>query len=158
MFSKTRKKLEVNRWTDLNLIANIGDVDNSDEDVDDDENEEEKENDENEDENANAEEQRNLGSVKYVYDTFYSNNLNSVFPNLSTLLKISLILPVSSSSAERSFSKLRILKSRLWSTMMDMRLNSLMILSSEAEIQPDPNKIIDKFYKFSELLKNKLHV
>ena len=39
------------------------------------------------------------------------------FPNLSKIIKIALTLPLTSASAERSFSKLKIIKNRLRSTM-----------------------------------------
>ena len=61
---------ETDHNSDLNLIANIGDVDNSDVDVDDDENEEEKENDENEDEKGKRRRTKKFGKcetcIRYI--------------------------------------------------------------------------------------------
>ena len=54
-----------------------------------------------------------------------------VFPNLQTALQILLTMPVSVASYERSFSKLKIIKSYLRSTMAQERLGNLAILSNE---------------------------
>jgi len=52
----------------------------------------------------------------------------SAFPTLTCLYKVLLTLPVTSCSAERAMSRLKIIKNRLRSAMADDRLNSLMIL------------------------------
>ena len=73
------------------------------------------------------------------------NNAIDLFPNLYVALRILLTIPVTpSASAERSFSKLKIIKSYLRSTMTDERFSSLSILSIEQEV----TKVID----FSEVL------
>ena len=59
------------------------------------------------------------------------------FPNLSKIIKIALTLPLTSASAERSFSKLKIIKNRLRSTMRQDRLESLMLMSVESDICRD---------------------
>ena len=56
------------------------------------------------------------------------------FPNLSKLVKIALTVPLTSVSAERSFSKLKIIKNRLRTTMRQDRLQSLMLMSIESDI------------------------
>ena len=61
----------------------------------------------------------------------------SAFPNLSKIIKIALTLPLTSASAERSFSKLKIIKNRLRSTMRQDRLESLMLMSVESDICRD---------------------
>ena len=69
------------------------------------------------------------------------------YSNFVILIKLALSLPVTSCSAERSFSKLKIVKSRLRTTMNQDRLNSLMIMSSESDIREklDLNVLIEKF-------------
>ncbi|XP_042386310.1 uncharacterized protein LOC121977979, partial [Zingiber officinale] len=59
--------------------------------------------------------------------------LNS-FPNAWIAYRILLTIPVSVASAERSFSKLKLIKSYLRSTMSQERLNNLAILSIEKKI------------------------
>jgi len=64
----------------------------------------------------------NACSMKNVYKVVHDNNLASVFPVLHTTLKIALILLVSSVSTKRIFSKLKIVKTRLRTTMTQTRL------------------------------------
>jgi hypothetical protein len=56
------------------------------------------------------------------------------YRNVIKLMKITLTLPFTSTSAERAFSKLRLIKSRLRSTMKQERLESLMLMSVEADV------------------------
>lgn len=56
------------------------------------------------------------------------------FPNVLIAYRILLTVPVTVASAERSFSKLKLLKSYLRSTMSQERLNGLAILSIEKEM------------------------
>jgi hypothetical protein len=56
------------------------------------------------------------------------------FPNLFKFCQLVLTLPVSSASAERSFSTLKRVKTYLRSSMTDNRLNHLCLLSSEREL------------------------
>ena len=56
------------------------------------------------------------------------------FPNLSRIIEIALTIPLTLASAERSFSKLKIIKNRLRSTMMQDQLDSLMLMSVESDI------------------------
>jgi len=60
---------------------------------------------------------KNVDTVLELFQLFCSANLNAVFSTLYMLLKISVTLPVSSYSVERSFSKLKLLKTKLRSTM-----------------------------------------
>lgn len=71
----------------------------------------------------------------------------SAYPNLLVLYKILLSLPISNCSAERSMSRLKLIKTRLRSTMSDEKLNDLMILSSEKDILDnlDIDVIINRF-------------
>ena len=70
-----------------------------------------------------------------------------MFPNVLLAYKILLTIPVTVASAERSFSKLKILKSYLRSTMSQERLNGLAIVSIESKFLADVDydKIIDVF-------------
>lgn len=56
-------------------------------------------------------------------------NLEELYPNLWIALRIGVTLPVTVASAERSFSKLKIIKSYLRSTMSQERLSGLAIMS-----------------------------
>lgn len=90
--------------------------------------------------------------MKSIWKIFQSGKLDPVFPTLHTALCISLTLPVSSATTERSFSKLKIIKNRLRTTMSESRLESLMMISCEQDIEILPDDIIDKFAGTSTVL------
>ncbi|KAL4126085.1 hypothetical protein QTP88_010314 [Uroleucon formosanum] len=75
------------------------------------------------------------------------NGLQDAYPNIYTAYQIFLTLPVTSASCERSFSKLKIIKSYLRSTTKQRRLNNLSIISIEHEIAKTINydDIINEF-------------
>ena len=49
-------------------------------------------------------------------------------------LKIAVTIPVSSASSERSFSKLKILKNRLRTSMSNSRLENLLLIACEHDV------------------------
>jgi len=63
----------------------------------------------------------------------FIKRLNS-FPNACIAYRILLTIPITVASAERSFSKLKLIKSYLRSTMSQERLNGLAMLSIEKDI------------------------
>ncbi|KAL7596136.1 hypothetical protein Lser_V15G31190 [Lactuca serriola] len=69
------------------------------------------------------------------------------FPNASIAYRILLTIPVTVASAERSFSKLKFVKSYLRSTMTQKRLNGLAMISIENEILEsiDYEELINQF-------------
>ena len=72
------------------------------------------------------------------------------YPNIKLLLQILSTLPVTSASAERSFSMLRRLKSWLRSTMSDDRLTSLALLATSTDIIVSPEDVVDRLFSFEE--------
>ncbi|XP_073030811.1 uncharacterized protein [Primulina eburnea] len=73
--------------------------------------------------------------------------LHGLFPNTYIAYKILLTIPVTVASAERSFSKLKLIKNYLRSTMSQERLNGLAMLSIEKEMvqQLDYTDLINIF-------------
>jgi hypothetical protein len=69
------------------------------------------------------------------------------YPNVSIVYRILFTMPVTVASAERSFSKLKLLKNYLRSTMTQDRLNGLAILCIQKKLldEIDLNGIIDDF-------------
>uniref|UniRef100_A0A6P7FG11 Uncharacterized protein LOC114327671 n=1 Tax=Diabrotica virgifera virgifera TaxID=50390 RepID=A0A6P7FG11_DIAVI len=70
------------------------------------------------------------------------------YPNLYKLLQISRILPVSSSSCERSFSAMRRIKTWLRATMIQDRFSNLSVIHIENEIVKNKitaEKVLCKF-------------
>lgn len=72
---------------------------------------------------------QNSRSIFHVYKILCLIKTNSVFPKLFTAVKIGITLPVSSSSTERSFSKLNLVKTRLNTNISETRLEGLMKIS-----------------------------
>ena len=69
------------------------------------------------------------------------------FPNATIAYRVLLTIPVTVTSAERSFSKLKLLKSYLRSTMTQERLNDLAMIALESDIleKIDYKSIIEDF-------------
>ncbi|XP_076942325.1 uncharacterized protein LOC143612162 [Bidens hawaiensis] len=81
-----------------------------------------------------------------LFETFLSSDivtpldaLNNVvqhgfFPNVVNAYRVLLTIPVTVASAERSFSKLKLLKTYMRSTMSQERLNGLVLISIESDV------------------------
>ena len=78
--------------------------------------------------------------------------MSTEFPDLMACFQLALIIPVSSATAERSFSTMRRLKSHLRSSMGDNRLSNLALIAVERELSDklfqDPSEVIDMFGSF----------
>ncbi len=68
-------------------------------------------------------------NVQEMLKCLKDNEIESVFPSLSELLKMYATLPVSPSTVERSFSKLKLVKSSRRSLCNEERLSDLLLLS-----------------------------
>ena len=84
-------------------------------------------------------------TVRDVLQLLYEYRIVSSFPQFQKLLTLFLTIPVTVASAVRSFSKLKLIKTYLRSTMGQSRLADLAILS----IENAEAKIMD----FSNLIK-----
>jgi len=82
----------------------------------------------------------------------------SGYPNLHMLYSIFCCLPVSSASAERALSKLKIIKNRLRTSLSDDTLSALLLLASEKDIIMDINNdtIINRIAFTNPKLKSEL--
>ena len=69
----------------------------------------------------------------------------NAFPNLHTMLLILCTLPVTTATAERTFSCIRSLKTYLRSTMIQSRLTGLAHMSINSKVFYTPEEVIDKF-------------
>lgn len=94
----------------------------------------------------------NVGSLPEIFKIFCKSKLKTVFPNLYSLLKIAVTLPVTSVTTERSFSKLKRVKTDLRSTIGGDRLEGLITIASEWDISIDYEKVIDIFASYSSVL------
>ncbi|XP_046492925.1 zinc finger MYM-type protein 1-like [Neodiprion pinetum] len=68
-----------------------------------------------------------LVMISHIID----KGLDEIYPNFTVTLRIFLTLPVTSASGERTFSKLKLIKTYLRSTMCQDRLNGLAAMSIE---------------------------
>jgi len=69
-----------------------------------------------------------------AFEIFHFVKVAYCYPNASIAYRILLTIPVTVASAERSFSKLKLLKNCLRSTMLQERLNGLAMCSIEKDI------------------------
>ncbi|XP_050150561.1 uncharacterized protein LOC126625538 [Malus sylvestris] len=91
--------------------------------------------------------ERLLKEMKTFIDILNYLKRMRCFPTASIAYKILLTVPVTVASAERSFSKLKLLKSYLQSTMLQERLNGLALISMESGFldKVDYEGLIDDF-------------
>lgn len=90
-------------------------------------------------------------SVASILEIIYRARIASSFPQLCKLLLLFLTIPVTVASAERSFSKLKIIKSYLRSSMAQERLDGLTLISIENKeiTQTLKDKVINHFATFN---------
>src|SRR4029434_4668564 len=67
------------------------------------------------------------------------------YPNIHCVLKVLLTMPVSTASAERSFSIMRRLKTYLRSTMTDKRLTGLALMNIHTDLEIDSEEVLKQF-------------
>jgi len=67
-----------------------------------------------------------------------------------------LLLPSTQTTCERVFSKLKIIKTKLRSSLHQEHLNPLMLMSIEKDILIDPDELIDTIANSSSQLKKLL--
>ena len=99
-----------------------------------------------------------MGRTKFCQTTFRALQELSGFPALDILYKISVSLAITSASAERATSRVRLIKNRLRTSMLDDWFSSLLILASEKDILENipVDKIIDRFAATSKPLQKLL--
>ena len=88
-----------------------------------------------------------LSTISDISRLIRDEKLIRDYPNLEFLLRIYLTIPITSVSAERSFSALKRIKTYLRNTIRQTRLTSLALIHIEKELSNslDFNKLIDKF-------------
>ncbi|XP_027893409.1 uncharacterized protein LOC114156961 [Xiphophorus couchianus] len=84
-------------------------------------------------------------SVSSMLSVIKENNADLVFPNLTGLLKTYATLPVSTATVERSFSKLKLMKTKLRSLCKEDRLSDLLLLAIEKDVPIIHSEVIDIF-------------
>jgi len=101
---------------------------------------------------------KKMASSSQIFKLLNSFNLASSFPNLYMAYKSLCTIPATSVSSERSFSKVKLVKTRLRSTIGQGRLESLLLLSCEKDLSDNINiqEAIDTLANTSSVLKKAL--
>ncbi len=79
-----------------------------------------------------------------------ATDMDRAYPHLTIVHRIYKIIPMSSASAEQSFSRLRLIKSYLRSRMDAVRLSSLTLMCVEKDINTDKDKVVGRFATMKE--------
>lgn len=78
------------------------------------------------------------------------NDMERAFPNVGIFYLIYKTFPVISANAERSFSRLKLIKNYLRACMKESRLSNLTLLSIERDVVIDKDKVADRFAQMRE--------
>lgn len=89
----------------------------------------------------------NQSKISTAIEAYAEAAVSGYFPNISQLLLILAVLPVTTCTCERSFSTLKRIKTYLRSTMGENRLNGLALLNIHKEIDVIPEDVLDLFSK-----------
>lgn len=86
---------------------------------------------------------KDLNSINFLGIIEKCEEVKHILPLANNICRLALTAPVSVATNERTFSKLKLIKNHLRSTMSDDRLDSLMILSIERDVvdEVDINKL-----------------
>ena len=90
-------------------------------------------------------------NVQSLLNFLIKNKVSQSMPNMCTLIKMYLSIPVSSVAAERSFSRMKLIKACLRNTMLDTRLSGLAVISINNDVAKhvDFDAVIDTFANMS---------
>ncbi len=92
---------------------------------------------------------KTLFTITDLYQELY--NFTEAFPTLVQLIECAITIPVSSTTCERTFSKMKLIKTAIRNTMTDNRLSDLCLLAVERDFDINFEQLIDKF---SDIHKN----
>ena len=70
---------------------------------------------------------------------------SGAFPNTIQMKKAAITMPISQVTCERSFSKMKLIKTYTRNSMNDSRLSDLTVLATEHSFEIDLEKVIDDF-------------
>jgi len=85
------------------------------------------------------EQDEGVSRENFMYQLIFKKQVQGSFPNVEIALRMYFVLMVSNCSAERSFSKLKLIKNRLRTSMCHDRLSHLALMSIEADILREIN-------------------
>jgi hypothetical protein len=99
-------------------------------------------------------------SVYEIIQRIKFSSVKMMIPQVVTLIKLYLVCPASTATAERSFSQLRRLKTHLRTTMLQKRMNSLIILATYPELVDElcVKDLVNDFISRNQLIELIIHV
>jgi len=99
---------------------------------------------------------KTIYSIRNLLQCILDNDVSSIYKDIFSACIIFLTLPVTVANAERSFSKLKMIKNYLRNSMQQIRLTNISILNIERNRtnELDINKIINDFAKNKARKKN----
>lgn len=80
------------------------------------------------------EEEPDVSKEQFMYTLIHEKSVQDEFPNVEIALRIYLVLMITNCSAERSFSRMKLIKNRLRTSMIQSRLTNLTLLSTERDL------------------------
>ena len=86
-------------------------------------------------------------SIKTIQEVSEMNPVNEAFPATISLLRDCLCLPVSSTTCERSFSRMKLIKTYCRNSTGDERLSDPTVLTVEKDFDIDLEETVDIFSK-----------
>ena len=81
-------------------------------------------------------------SAATMLNLMKENNTQEIFPLMLELLTIYATLPVTTATVERTFSKLKLVKTKLRSLCSEERLSNLLLLAIEKDIKPTTGRLL----------------
>jgi len=93
--------------------------------------------------------QKVANSVDFIINAIASTPLKAMIPQVLLMCKLYLVIPATTATPERTFSRLRCLKTYLRSTMTQTRMNALMMMSIYCDKLDnlDMTKLVNDFIK-----------
>lgn len=95
--------------------------------------------------------------VQFLKNSENANTIGELLPEYDKFIRLALTIPISSCTAERSFSALRRLKTFLRSTMTQNRLNDLALLHIHRNQSIDLQKVLNTFIVKTEVKRNRFY-
>ena len=87
-----------------------------------------------------------ISKSKNIIDLYFETlPFQQAFPTIISLLTGAITLPVSSTITERTFTRMKLIKTTACNSMSDIRLRDLSLLAIERDIIVDYEDIIDEF-------------
>ncbi|XP_071708432.1 uncharacterized protein [Rutidosis leptorrhynchoides] len=90
-----------------------------------------------------------LKGIGHLAKMMVETNKSIIYPKVYLLLKLALILSVATSTVERAFSSMKLIKNDLRNKMGDQFMNDCLLLYIEKDVLDDisNNTIMDEFYR-----------